>query len=52
MTKLQLVKFVRSCKKAGLNLLSPQAPQPEQHKFRGRPDSIVRYKFDIVTPGN
>lgn len=50
LTKLQLVKLVRHCKQAGLDLLSPQAPQPEQNKFRGRPDSQVEYSFDIVSP--
>jgi hypothetical protein len=51
LTKMQLVKLIRSCKQAGLDLLSSQAPQPEQNKFRGRPDTQVEYNFNIISPG-
>ena len=49
LTKMQLVKFVRQCKQAGLDLLSPQAPQPEQNRFSGTPTTKVNYSFTITT---
>ncbi len=52
LTKMQLVKLVRACKQSGLDLLSPQSPQPEQNKFRGKPNSQVKYSFDILSSEN
>ena len=52
LTKMQLVKLVRACKQSGLDLLSPHAPQPEQDKFSGKPATQVKYKFNILAPGN
>jgi hypothetical protein len=49
LTKMHLVKFVRQCKQAGLDLLSPQAPQPEQNRFSGIPTTTVNYSFTITT---
>jgi hypothetical protein len=51
LTKMQLVKLVRLCKQDGMDLLSPQAPQPEHDKFSGKPDTRIIYRFDIVSPG-
>jgi hypothetical protein len=43
LTKLQLVKLVKLCKKAGFELLSPQAPQPEQNLFQGSGSATTQY---------
>lgn len=51
MTKRQLVNLVRNCANSGMELLSPQSPQPEQHEFFGNADDPVYYSMEII-PGN
>jgi hypothetical protein len=48
LTKGQLVDFVKDCTHAGFDLLSPQAPQPEQHQFFGNANDPVYYSMEIV----
>ena len=52
LTKLQLVKFVKSCGAAGFKLLSPSAPQPEQKVFAGSPSDKINYEASFVVGGN
>lgn len=48
LTKRQLVGLVKSCAGQGLELLSPQAPQPEENRFVGNAKSPVQYNADFV----
>ena len=52
LSKKQLVQLVRLCAANGFELLSPQAPQPEQKFFTGSPSDHVQYLADIVLDGN
>ncbi len=47
-TKMQSVRFVRSCKAIGCSLLSPVQPQPEQDRFAGHADSMIRYSATFI----
>jgi hypothetical protein len=47
-SKMQLVKLVRSCNNLGFDLVSPTAPQPEQNNFKGNADAAVLYKAKFV----
>ena len=51
LTKLQLVKFVKSCGASGFKLLSPSAPQPEQNVFAGSPSDKINYEASFVVDG-
>jgi hypothetical protein len=35
LNKMQLITFVRNCKNVGMQLVSPEQPQPEQSLFNG-----------------
>ncbi len=48
MTKAQLVNLVKSCKGAGFELISPQAPQPEQNTFFGRASDPVFFSIELL----
>ncbi len=52
LSKLQLVNFVRLCERSGFELLTPDAPQPEQTHFNGKGSEKVRYIADFVTDRN
>ena len=47
-TKMQTVRFVKTCKALGYSLLSPVQPQPEQNRFAGNADSVILYEADFV----
>ena len=47
-TKMQSVRFVRNCKALGCSLLSPVQPQPEQNRFAGHADSVIRYSATFI----
>lgn len=47
-TKMQTVRFVKTCKALGYSLLSPVQPQPEQNRFSGSADSVILYEADFV----
>jgi hypothetical protein len=51
LSKKQLVELVRKCHSNGFKLVSPDAPQPEQNHFAGKPDSKVNYKADFILNG-
>jgi len=51
MSKAELVQLVRECRAAGLELMSPAAPQPEQNLFLGRGSDPVHYQAEIMTDG-
>ncbi|MCP3965153.1 MAG: hypothetical protein GY750_16790 [Lentisphaerae bacterium] len=48
LNKLQLVKLVRACSNAGFELVSPVAPQPEQHYFKGSSEEPVNYQAQFL----
>ncbi len=48
MTKGQLVNLVKSCKGAGFELITPQAPQPEQNTFLGRASDPVFFSVELL----
>ena len=48
LTKMQLIKLVRSCTSAGYDLVSPEAPQPEQNVFKGKADDPVLYNAVFI----
>lgn len=48
LTKMQLIKLVRSCTSAGYELVSPEAPQPEQNVFQGKADDPVLYNAAFI----
>ncbi|QSH40394.1 hypothetical protein P0136_13495 [Lentisphaerota bacterium ZTH] len=48
LNKLQLVNLVRACSDAGFELVSPVAPQPEQHYFKGRSEEPVNYQAQFL----
>lgn len=48
MTKSQLVNFVKNCEQTGFELISPQAPQPEQNEFVGNANDPVYYSMEIL----
>lgn len=48
LNKNDLVKLVRDCRSAGFELLSPEAPQPEQRYFVGNPTDPVVYHAEFV----
>jgi hypothetical protein len=48
LTKGQLVDLVRECSESGMELLSPQPPQPETSLFTGDADTVVQYNADFV----
>ncbi|OGV33812.1 MAG: hypothetical protein A2020_11840 [Lentisphaerae bacterium GWF2_45_14] len=52
LTKLQLVKLVKSCGASGFKLLSPSAPQPEQNVFVGLPSDKINYEASFVVGGD
>jgi hypothetical protein len=47
-TKGQLVNLVKSCKGAGFELITPQAPQPEQNTFSGRASDPVFFSAELL----
>ncbi len=49
MTKSQLVNFVKNCEQSGFELMSPQAPQPEQNEFLGNANDPVYYSMEILS---
>ncbi len=51
MTKGQLVNLVKSCKGAGFELTSPQAPQPEQNTFLGKASDPVFFSAELLQNG-
>ncbi|QSH40395.1 hypothetical protein P0136_13490 [Lentisphaerota bacterium ZTH] len=48
LNKLELVKLVRACSNAGFELVSPVAPQPEQHYFKGNSGEPVNYQAQFL----
>jgi hypothetical protein len=50
-TKGQLVNLVKSCKGAGFELITPQAPQPEQNTFSGRASDPVFFSVELLQNG-
>ena len=52
LSKGQLFDFVRLCKKSGCELLSPQAPQPEQKVRQGTENEDVNYNASFVLGHN
>ncbi|MHB9138437.1 MAG: hypothetical protein ACYC4Q_03445 [Victivallaceae bacterium] len=48
MTKGQLVNLVKACKGAGFELISPQAPQPEQNTFLGKASDPVFFSVELL----
>lgn len=48
-TKMQAVKFVKTCKALGYSLLSPVQPQPEQNRFAGSADAAIQYDANFVS---
>ena len=48
MTKGQLVNLVKACKGAGFELITPQAPQPEQNTFLGRATDPVFFSVELL----
>ena len=48
MTKKQLVYFVKNLSSSGFKLLSSQAPQPEDIKFKDPADILINYTWTIV----
>ena len=48
LTKKQLIELVRHCADSGLELVTPQAPQPECRKFFGNLDVPVQYNADFI----
>jgi len=48
MTKGQLVNLVKSCKGAGFELITPQAPQPEQNTFLGKASDPVFFSVELL----
>lgn len=52
LSKGQLFDFVRLCKNSGCELLSPQAPQPEQKVQQGTENEEVNYNASFVLGHN
>lgn len=48
LNKMQLIKLVRDCTSAGYELVSPEAPQPEQNVFQGNADDPVLYNAVFI----
>ncbi len=48
LSKMQLVKLVRGCSKAGYDLVSPISPQPEQNIFSGSADAPTLYQAKFL----
>lgn len=48
LSKRNLVGLIQLCSRSGLELLSPQSPQPEQKEFVGDGDDLVQYNADFV----
>ena len=51
LNKMQLITFVRNCKNVGMQLVSPEQPQPEQSLFNGSATDSVIYTTEFLSGG-